>query len=456
MVILFGGPFRVNSPGHVAEHNRLATAVPETTPAGKFLRDDGTWAPGTVSDAGVAALIPDTGTATGAALSAAFGRSTRPSYAPASSQKWYDQVRGVYNWRSDNTRRLMASLAWAQVGGFSNLLMLGDSRTDNYMGSVDGYDRRKMWPNQLRDQLVAAMPDLGQATDGFIKCGYVGAMDPRVTTTGTWTTNGDTLNSSVNGATCTIVTEKPCTNIDVYTIGTAGTWSVTVDGGAPESMTTTSFTKLSFTGLTNTAHTVVVTNATAAGTSVALFGVTAWNAAGGVVIHNTAVFGATLQHDINGWGKSAAPVTWTRAWYTQKLMNAVNLPGYGVAGGPTNGTVPDCVFIECGVNDLTSGDSISALTTALTNVRNIYPGSDFVMFIGPDPANATAHPVWPDWAAALFTLADTLDCPLIDLYARAGGNTISGPLQLLASDRLHSPLRWQKQEGRWVSQLITA
>lgn len=31
MVILFGGPFRVNSPGHVAEHNRLAGLLPDGT-----------------------------------------------------------------------------------------------------------------------------------------------------------------------------------------------------------------------------------------------------------------------------------------------------------------------------------------------------------------------------------------------------------------------------------------
>lgn len=404
--------------------------------------------------------VGDSETALGAAVADTIGAQAAaaavPSYAPGVRPNRHDPIRGVYNWKPQNTRRLMASLAWAQVGGFSNLLMLGDSRTDNFMGSVDGYDRRKMWPYQLRDRLHAALPDLGGATDGFIKCGYVGAMDGRVTTTGTWTTNGDTLNTSANGATCTIVTEKPCTNIDVYTIGTAGTWSVTVDGGEPQTMTTSTFTKLSFTGLTEAVHTVVVTNTTAAGTSVALFGATAWNATGGLVIHNTAVFGATLQHDTNGWGKAATPVNWTRAWYTLKLMTATNLPGYGVAGGPTNGTIPDCVFIECGVNDLTNGDAISALVTALTNIRNLYANSDFVMFLGPDPANATAHAVWPDWGAALFDLADTLDCPLVDLYARAGDNTVSGPLQLLASDRLHSPLRWQKQEGLWLSQLITA
>lgn len=378
-------------------------------------------------------------------------RSGFPGHAPAGLVNRFDPRLSVYNWKASNTRKLRAAINRAQAGGFGNLVYLGDSRTDNYMGSVDGFDRRKMWPSVMRTELQQLLPDLPAPTDGLIKIGWAGSIDPRVSTTGTWTSNGDTLSTTTNGATITIVTSMACTNIDLNLIS-AGSWTYAIDGGAATAVTvSTSFRHVSITGLAATTHTIVLTSTST--TKAEIHSVVCWNATGGLTNLNLSVYGSRIDPTVlTGWG-TASTTSFTRRWYAEQAVGSVNLPGYGVASAPPGGVVPDCIFIQLGVNDWSLSNWIAQNIAGLNTIRSRWASCDVVLFLDQQPGPSAGNE-WPQWATALYSLAESLDVPLIDLYNRCGDHNTTFQNGLIASDRLHSPYRWQKEQGRVLAQLL--
>lgn len=379
-------------------------------------------------------------------------RSGFPAHAPAGLAGRFDPRLSVYNWKASNTRKLRAAVNRAQAGGFGNLLFVGDSRTDNYMGSVDNYDRRKMWPSVCRAELQQLLPDLPAITDGLIKIGWAGQIDPRVVTSGTWSNNGDILFSTSNGASITITTSLPCTNIDLNLTGGSGAWTYAIDGGAATSVTvSTSFRHVSITGLAATTHTIVLTNTSTATASI--HSVVCWNASGGLTNHNVSIFGSKIDpSSASGWGTPSTS-SFTRRWYVEQAMAGANLPGFGVPSSPPAGVIPDCLFVQLGVNDWDRVGWIASNIAGLTTLRGRWPSSDFVLFVDQQPGPSAGNE-WPAWSSALYSLAETLDVPVVDLYSRCGDHTTTFQNGLIASDRLHSPYRWQKEQGRVLAQLI--
>lgn len=97
-----------------------------------------------------------------------------PSYVTSRARvNPFDAVRGVYNWKPSNTRRLRAGLGRAARGGVAEHVVVGDSFSAGCVYGLPGaqplvFDRAGAWPMILRDRLDAlGIPSGGS---GWIRC----------------------------------------------------------------------------------------------------------------------------------------------------------------------------------------------------------------------------------------------------------------------------------------------
>jgi hypothetical protein len=306
----------------------------------------------------------------------------------------------VYNWGADNTRRLQRSLAKAAAGtGYSDHLILGDSQSY----AKTGHDNR--WPNLFRANLAAKGIPVGgtgwvRTSDGFSD------RDSRVTVTGAWTHRQAYYETTANGATMTFAADVAGTAISVAYFNTSAAFTVAVDGGSPVTVTPSGAATVgtyAVTGLANTTHTVVVTNTTSSLVYIIAF---QCYQASGLNIHNGSLFGI----ESNGF----TGTTFTTIGQTVASL----IPD------------PDVVHIALGFQDLYSGGkTVAQITENLTTIRNKWPDADVVLHAGYEYSGATS---WDDYAAALYPLADSLDCPLVNVYQRSGGYTTANANGLMS------------------------
>lgn len=103
------------------------------------------------------------------------------------------------------------------------------------------------------------------------------------------------------------------------------------------------------------------------------------------------------------------------------------------------GQVPDCVFIELGGNDLSNSVSSANIIAAITAIRNMLPNTDVVLMVIPQPDNSLiANATYDAWVSDMYDLADTLDCPLVDLRARYGTHADLTNNRLLGDSAAHT------------------
>jgi hypothetical protein len=297
----------------------------------------------------------------------------------------------VYNWGADNTRRLQRSLAKASAGtGYSDHLILGEGQSYQKTG------HNNRWPNLLRANLAAKGVPVGgtgwvRTSDGFSD------LDSRVTTTGAWTFRQAYYETTSSGATMTFTADVAGTAIAVAYFNTSAGFTVAVDGGSPVTVTPAGGATVgtyAVTGLADTTHTVVVTTTTSSPVFIIAF---QCYRASGLRIHNGGIFG----------GESTAFTGTTFASIGQTVASLI--------------PAPDVVHIALGFQDLYSGGkTVAQITANLTTIRNKWPDADAVLYASYEYSGATS---WDDYAAALYPLADTLDCPLVNVYQRSGGYT---------------------------------
>lgn len=100
---------------------------------------------------------------------------------------------------------------------------------------------------------------------------------------------------------------------------------------------------------------------------------------------------------------------------------------------------PDCIHISLGGNDKpVSSTPIATITNALTTIRNFWPNSDCILYVEEqqNPSLIT-NANWEAYAAALYSLADTLDVPLIDIRHRIGNYTTASGNGLYGDNQAH-------------------
>ena len=360
--------------------------------------------------------------------------------APAASD-----VGDVYNWRSDNTRRVHRSVAKAIAGQASSHLIVGDSTSALYTGKTE-YSR--MWSRVMRTLInVRGVPLAGTGWVSPSNGEPALTKDPRFALTGTWTDNptpNGYLYTSTSGSTITFSSELPGTAVSIaYTSG-SGAFTVSVDGATAVTVTPpgtgSTLEKYIITGLVDSTHTVKLTTTTSTLTQIFFFNV---YRAAGLQVHNWALSGMTAK----AW---AAAAVGTRGWAANNL-----------------GLAPDVVHIGLGVNDInysnhTLGQPPAAVITSLQTVIDKWPNSDVILYTeaapSPTAPNVPTPPsdaTWAEFVGMLYDLADTNDVPLVDMYRRSGGSYAAANANGLMGDAIHPNATHQADWGLLAANLIS-
>lgn len=376
------------------------------------------WTP----DAGPAGLTVEDVVAS-PALRAAYVAARLPSYAGTRTNP-FDAQRSIYNLTPSSAHSLRARLRGA-VTGRVRIAMMGHSMVGGSFATNGSTDM----PTQLRQRLAA----LGYSTGTgicYIDHNNGQGRDPRYTALDpAWVGTANRLSfpffqCSASGKAATFVSDLAGTAVDVAIIGTSSPLSVSIDGGAAQTITpngTGTLQVASFTGLANSAHTVVVTTTSAAPAYLVGVGV---RGTVGVEVSNLGI-GSTKASD----------------WIP-------TVGGVGSAGfnnfGISTGLSPHMAFVQLDANDALN--NVSAATFK-TNMQAILgglrtKGIPFALIASPSMVpggsgyNAVSQPQWEALLVVLYDLADQYDVPLADMTHRFVDWPTSNADGLMA-DRVH-------------------
>jgi len=341
----------------------------------------------------------------------------------------YQTIGDVFNWKASNTRRLQRSMGAAVGGtGYADHLFVGDSETASALGAgVENYPA--MWPRVMRVALSARGIPIGGT--GWVMTGNTPtvAPDPRYVLSSGWLDSGVGYSyTTTNGSSMTFTADVPGTAISVAYNDTSSTFTVSVDGATPVTVTPGGTNAIHFytvTGLVDTTHTVAITATSAFVVPIA---VNVYRASG-LRVHDAAEFGSQATQ-----------------WATNTYGNRV----WNVAQTVLN---PDVVHISLGVNDLNAGGrTVSQVIADLTTIRNVWPNADAILY-GQYQPSGVATSTWAQYIQALYALAATLNCPLVDLYQRSGGYTNANTNGMMG-DTTHPNAAGQADWGLLVTNLL--
>lgn len=426
-----------------------------------------------------------------------------PSYAQSVFPKnTYDGVRGIYNYKSSNTRIMDQGISNSMAGGQTHHIVIGDSVSQGATSGIGvvTYDRLHAWSLCMRDQLaLSGVPANGT---GFVRVNDAGTADARwtqVAATGTWTFTGNTyLAGSTLNATATFVPDRAGTVVEVgYLDSGTATFTVSIDGatsGANFGTFTTAaagatWKKARISGATIKVGSIITIKITTLGSGLGISGASVFTPGAGLIIDNVAQSGSRAQgtgtatwddatggptflfKDVSGRARTITDAATTAASNVLTSATAaftVNDQGEPIdqfpdatgilfppntymvtrtgattmvmsnnalvtASGKTLGLSrdPSCLHLALGGNDMIAlgAAGISAMVTALTNIRNRYPKSDCILHLENEPSDGSHGTTLVTSAdellfqKAMYTLADTLDVPLYDWRDRAGTYT---------------------------------
>jgi hypothetical protein len=370
--------------------------------------------------------------------------------APTLSKRASDQRYGVgdcFNFRTDNIRRIQYGLGDAVAGrGFCDLLVIGDSASSNITSVPPNTNQvvyPVMWPRQMENRLNARGVPKGGSGWVYPSDSPSIAQDPRWTIVSGWSKQGSYLQSSANGSVVDFLDVAVTNGIQVQIAylnsNAAGSFTVAIDGTVVATVSTTNANTVGVWtsgALTAGVHKVRITSV---GTpTLALIGAQV-SAASGLRIHNESCAGYQAVNT-GGWANSV---------YPQR--------GFGVKGMFAS-AAPHGVFIGLGGNDfMTGGATISTFKTAMTSIRNDYPNSDVILLCEHQPNNAnTTDAVWAQYKAAMYDLAMTFDCPLVDVLKMVGGSYTTALANNLIFDGIHFHTGMQSLLGNAIANKLMA
>jgi hypothetical protein len=404
--------------------------------------------PGSAADVNAEPVGLSAGTR--ASLATSYVSRDMPSHAPSNALFRYNPESSVYNAKASNTRQMRRGFGQAAAYDPRGLdvLVIGDSISDNYAA---GFHPQYMWPKTVYDWITSnAIPMPGGGT-GFVwasSAAYDGTgtllfRDQRWTTTGSVTdASGIYLTLSPNatatfdpGAGAGLWYNQQGTDLYLWYYNTSAPFTISVDGGVAQSITPSGSQDIgswTVAGLSSANHTILVTNTSAS--PVYLIGASQDSYAG-IRIQNFARYG----------------------WATGGYMNASWPSGraaiQGVLG--TGNHTPEVTFIALGCNDLHNGITPSQYASNITSIAQFAQGlgSDVILIAYQEPGDTPAG-AWAAYINALYGVADTLDIPMIDLYARWGGYSIASANNLMGDTYGHNNLLAQKDWSRVVTSLL--
>lgn len=286
----------------------------------------------------------------------------------------YDILRGVYNYKSANTRIMEQGISRAMAGGLSSHIVIGDSVSAGAIaqnGAAWAFDRARAWPMAMRDQL--SMLGVPTAGTGIIRHvdGAVG-IDPRWVSAGTWVGDVGYAHTVTLNSTATLTPDRDGTVYDhLYFDSGLGTFTISVDGVLQKTVATTGaagwkiarVTGLNIkAGVTQIQVKLTVVN----GGGFYSAGGSVWTPSGGLLVHNPSQSAST------------ASGTGIAAWSDYTAGTGLGTIYDNVAGRKR--TVTDAAS--------TSGSSTLTSATGAFTVDDVgkpitqTPGSSGPMFIG--------------------------------------------------------------------------
>lgn len=334
---------------------------------------------------------------------------------------------GLYNLKPSNTRRLQRSLNAILAGtGRSSHSVIGDSLSSPYTGA--GFDFPDSWWRTAKRHLVkAGYPDGGTGIVAICDAAEVDQFDPRISTTGSWTNSNTYLGSNEANATVTFIADINGNAVDIFYHNWSTGFGVSVDGGVTVDVVPTgadSPAVYSVTGLSSGLHTIVVTTY-AAGCLLTGF---RSRQSTGIEFHN---IGLKYGYTASNWITDTDPGS-------IRQLTVGHIPD------------PDVLHLCIGANDIGLGNSASSTISAIKSVRELFPNSDAILYLAPQ---AFAVP-WGDFTTAMYSLADEIDAPLVDLSVRFGDNATINAAGFISVDGLHPTVQLQHDVGALVSRVI--
>lgn len=211
-----------------------------------------------------------------------------------------------------------------------------------------------------------------------------------------------------------------------YTHQSINNFTYQIDGGAAVPVPTNgsaTWAKITVTGLPYGQHTLRINNPGVSSVYVYL---------GGGKISNAD--GIAVDNICQGGSRAASGTT------------AQNWTDLTVAPGPyinrkqmweTLGVTPDLVVAALGANDILNGDTAANAVNGLNTIRGWYPNSDFMLLHTGAFSGATI-PVFDQYSALKYALADTLDVPMFDFRYKMGDSDEANSFGILGADNAHA------------------
>lgn len=345
-----------------------------------------------VPDGALASRINDPGSSARGALDAKYAKVLSPQ---SGSVKDYNPALNVYNLFPKHLRRTRTAAAKARAGaGFWQVSFIGDSITAGQGGTPGSTG----WADQVYTMLSNA--GYGSSGTGWASA-YTNVADSRWTVGAGWASQGTQSTLMQNNTTAnplTFTSTVAGTSCYVYYYqgaGAAGTFTVSIDGGAGVTVTPAGGDAIgtySVTGLTNATHSIAVVRTGT--TNVNIAGVEVRSASTGVHHQKVAIGGAGIT-----------------------TINSTN--GFGLCNMTATPWAADTVFLAIGTNDATGGATTSAMTSYLaTSIGLLRTGNspDIILVNEPPRSDGNISALAP----AIYATADTYDLPVIDWMDRWG------------------------------------
>lgn len=375
-----------------------------------------------------------------------------PSYAPSGLQNLYFPAANAYNWNAGNLRVLRAALGRTLDGsGMCNVVVIGDSMSIGYNGNGTSTTQIYEWPriafSQYATTTGATLGGSGIQPSSNVSQGSEIHSD-RWTFTGTVKFGTySAITTMYAGSTLTFTSTQTGTSAWLFYFdnSTSG-FTVSIDGGTASSITTggTQVVKgWSKTGLTNATHTIKVTCTT---NYVFITGAMVDIAGSGLKVHNLALGGA-----------EAGNSTYTQNW-TDTSGNVLAIATSRKAMLTAASITPDIVLILLGGNDMQSQSTYSPKgPNAIAGMQTIagwWPNACNILFNTYGVGTDTPEALWEQLLAAKYTLADTLNVPLIDWQDRAGQYSVANTNGLLGADSIHPKYSALSDWGKSFGELL--
>jgi lysophospholipase L1-like esterase len=341
------------------------------------------------------------------AFTGTYAQLRLPSYAGARTGPW-DPSRSIYNLTPANALKLRSAVAKCGSQRVKIALIGHSELAGSQSGGIGKYDVG-VW---LRKALAARGYPVGTGVVYAYNNTGLGPDTRYSSVSANWTPMGLGAGSgafyqcSTASSALTFTSDVAGTVVDVVTFGNSAAFTVNIDAAGAAAITPSGSSALqivSYTGLANTTHAVVITSV--GSTQNYLVGINVRSATGGIEINNSGI-GSTLAAD------------WLPTKNASAFYNAYNTAIVGLT--------PTLVVVQLDANEALTGVSAATYKTNMTTLLTALQTASIPFLLVASPSmvpggngfSAVTSTAWNGILSAEYDVADTFGVPLVDLTDR--------------------------------------